>query len=417
MISSARYIATLLLTAVVIFYSPYARACPGCGCVTGSHAAVQGHIQAEHEVTRAFIDAAFTEHRRWHLLDVWEGTLLPGLRSMTNQMTATAMQQTVVIGTEIDARQQLRTQRLFQEKRAEAHKDYQPSTGLCSIGTNTKSLAAADRNADFTTFVLSQRSQDRQMGNKNAAAAFGNFSDRTARINQFKAYYCNTKDNVDGLARLCGESGPDDLLNFDVNYARTVAGKGTLDIDFITPESSTDSDAVFALANNLYANDVLFRFPEKALRKDDHNRQRILDMRNLIAKESVAEHAFNAQIGMKAEGTENAAQTAAYMKAILAQIGIENEEDIKSILGDRPSYDAQMKLLTQTLYQRPEFYTDLYDKPVNVERKKVALQAIGLMQDFDTWDSYLRTEAILSVLLEMELLNLQRSIQQQIDKL
>ena len=62
-----------------------------------------------------------------------------------------------------------------------------------------------------------------------------------------------------------------------------------------------------------------------------------------------------------------------------------------------------MDMLTKKLYQRPEFYTDLYDKPANVDRKLVSMQAIGLMQDFDTLKSYLRQEMILAVMVELEI--------------
>jgi hypothetical protein len=78
-----------------------------------------------------------------------------------------------------------------------------------------------------------------------------------------------------------------------------------------------------------------------------------------------------------------------------------------------PSYYAQMEVLTKKIYQNPDFYTNLYDKPANVERKEVAMQAIGLMQKFDLFKSYLRTEASLSVLLETSIQDLQDKVQDQ----
>ena len=44
-----------------------------------------------------------------------------------------------------------------------------------------------------------------------------------------------------------------------------------------------------------------------------------------------------------------------------------------------------------------------------MDRQKAAMEAIGLMQDFDTWQSYLRTEASLAVLLELEIEKLKES--------
>jgi hypothetical protein len=47
--------------------------------------------------------------------------------AMTEQLSAVAMQQMEIIGTFLDAKQQLETQRLFQEMAAQAQKDYTPS--------------------------------------------------------------------------------------------------------------------------------------------------------------------------------------------------------------------------------------------------------------------------------------------------
>ena len=69
-----------------------------------------------------------------------------------------------------------------------------------------------------------------------------------------------------------------------------------------------------------------------------------------------------------------------------------------------------MEVLTKKLYQNPSFYTELYDKPANVERKRVALQAIDLMQKRDIYQSLLRSESILSLMLETDVMAEQDSI-------
>jgi len=87
------------------------------------------------------------------------------------------------------------------------------------------------------------------------------------------------------------------------------------------------------------------------------------------------------------------------------------------MIDDNPSYYAQMEILTKKLYQNPNFYTNLYDTPANVERKTVALQAIKLMQKFDMLKSHLRGEANVSILLEMAVEQLQREVEDQIQAL
>ena len=73
------------------------------------------------------------------------------------------------------------------------------------------------------------------------------------------------------------------------------------------------------------------------------------------------------------------------------------------MLGQNPSYYAQMDVLTKKIYQNPNFYTSLYDKPTNVRRIGVSMDAISLMQMRDQYESALRKEMLLSLMLEQEL--------------
>ncbi len=110
----------------------------------------------------------------------------------------------------------------------------------------------------------------------------------------------------------------------------------------------------------------------------------------------------------------------AYMKAMLREFGIVAidmnndgdttdaedltvEEQIDEILGERPSYYAQMEVLTKKIYQHPNFYTNLYDKPANVARIGASIDAITLMNQRDRFDSIIRREMLTSLLIEEEL--------------
>jgi hypothetical protein len=76
-----------------------------------------------------------------------------------------------------------------------------------------------------------------------------------------------------------------------------------------------------------------------------------------------------------------------------------------------------MEILTKKLYQNPTFYTELYDKPANVARKNASMQAIELMQRRDMVRSLLRSEAVLSVMLETALMEKQDKIANEIPTL
>lgn len=362
-------------------------------------------VDSELELTQLWmVDTWFLEH--------W----LPMLMMMTEQLNVAMEMQTNMIGQFLDAKHQLETQRLFQELQAQAHKDYHPSEGMCTIGTNVRSLASSERYADLSTTAIANHTMQRQLlsGQKSTKESSG--SDSQSRLDQFRTTYCNVADNNNGLEYLCQGDDPE-RQNKDVDFTRTMETVLTLDMDFtaegadLTPEEQD----VFALASNLYASKPLPYMKDTWMSNEATNRNEgdslYLDVRSIAAKRSVAMNSFATIAGMKTSG---APEVQPFLFAVVQDLGLPDEE-IVELLGERPSYFAQMEVLTKKLYQNPNFYTNLYDKPVNVTRKAAALQAIGLMQDRDIYKSLIRSEALLSVLLEMKLIKEQERLNSEID--
>ena len=77
-----------------------------------------------------------------------EDTWIDGMKRMSRQLSANVMQQAFAIGTFIDARQQIRTQRDINRLTAQAHKRYSPSPQMCVFGSNVKGLADAESSGD-----------------------------------------------------------------------------------------------------------------------------------------------------------------------------------------------------------------------------------------------------------------------------
>jgi len=408
----------------------------------------------------------FIAHRVWWVSIFWEDNLLPALMLMAEQLTTVAVKQTEIVGGFIDAKHQMETQQTLQKITARAHKDYHPSTGMCEFGSSIKSLAASERLGEANTIVLSQRSMDRGLGNANTAAAGGKSTDSESRLKQFREIYCNYKDNNSALDYMCehdqdentanstprnanipdGIGGHHQLrLNKDIDYGRTIDFPWTLDVNLVdgadTP--TAEEEDIFAMAANLYGRDVFARPQgEDLLQGNDPQsltpmQQAYMDARAVLAKRSVAENSYNALVGMKASGTAGSRD---FLEALLLELGVEDDStdvrlhqgnasaatppayntndvsQLDALLGENPSYHAQMEVLTKKIFQNPDFYTNLYDKPANVERKGVAIQAIGLMQKFDLLKSNLRNEASQSVLLELAVIELQGEIEEELQK-
>lgn len=410
---SLRLFGTVFLLAMaMVVPANVAYACCSCVGIAGG-ASTQQTFQFTIPTINDFTTDEFVALRRFYIGAFWEDNILPALMLMAEQFTTVAMQQVQIVGSFFDAEMQMEAQRSIQKAQARANKEFHPSAGMCEFGSSTKSLAASERLAEFTAIALSQRSLDRQTGNANTVGVAGELSDKSARMNHFKTTYCNPQDFNNGLGALCGEGAEEkERTNKDVNFVHTVYSPWTLDVDFTDGEVGPDEEDLFALSANLYAHSLFQRpsapsFKGQAKDKITPMQRHYLNARALIAKRSVAEGSFNAIAAQKAMGTEASAE---FMRAIIEDFAAE-DEDLTKLVGEKPSYYAQMEVLTKTMYQNPDFFTNLYDKPANVERKKVAMQAIGLMQKFDMYKSHLRNEALMAVLLEMAILEVQDGIE------
>lgn len=400
------------LLALALAAPPAAAQCGGScnnGCVTANHNATRSYVEAQHDLTRQHIMQEMRAHQRWWFTTFFDEYIIPAQMMMAEQLTAVGMQQMEILGTLWDAKHQLESQMIFQDLSARAHKDYHSAHGMCTIATAARSLAAGDSRAAATTHIMGQRSLQRQLGSVNTLAAAAPALEKRARVTQFINRYCDPHDSNGGQVALCRTGAPTATMNLDVDYNRLVETPLTLNLDLTDGGNSQDEAALFALSANLFSHDVFPRMTQNEaaiLENQDH----YMNLRAIVAKRNVAENSLYNIIGMKARGSAQAEQSAGYVGVVLQQLGVP-EDEIFTMLGNRPSYFALMDVLAQKLYQRPEFYTDLYDKPANIARKDVAMRAIDLMVDRDLYKSDLRTEAMLAVLLEIELGKHQRALQ------
>lgn len=377
--------------------------------------------------TLGHITDEFGKHRDWMVGIFFRETeagnkpgLLRAMQLMSNQLATVGMQQVQIIGTFFDAKHQMETQRLFQTLTARAHKDYHPSASLCEVGTMTRSLGASSRNTDLTSAGLSRRILDRQLLSINNIASGAEETDQQVRLANFIKKYCDKNDNAKNLDLLCKLGTPKNKdFNKDINFTTTIDSALTLDLDFSQKGAATTEDefALFALGSNLYSHKL---FPFVSANKfvtggkpNEGAYKHYQDARALIAKRSVATNSLSAITALKTKGDT---ESQPFIYALLQQMGPEQGSDmldateIKEYIGEAPSYYAQMEVLTKKLYQNPKFYSDLYDKPANVMRKDVALQAVDLMQKRDLYRSHLRSEMILAVMLEAALIEEQDRI-------
>ncbi|MCI5060386.1 MAG: hypothetical protein MRY79_04860 [Alphaproteobacteria bacterium] len=346
---------------------------------------------------------------------------------MTNHMSTTMMQQAEIIGTFFDAKHQLETQRLMQQKYAQAHKDYHPSVQMCEFGTFARDLANTEARTKATQAALSRSMLDRQLvSGDGVQTAEASLSDKRTRLGGFIDKFCNKLDNAKQNDLLCQKGSPDkDQINRDIDYTATIDLPMTLKLNMVKDGSGSgnkddqkDKENVFALLDNIFMNDpwplITSSHTEKFRFSGPYQ-----DLRSLTAMRSVAQNSFAHIIGIKSQGpdpqNDDVDPAAPFMKALMRDLGMEDTV-IEELLGKNPSYYAQMEMLTKKIYQHPEFIANLYDKPANVKRIRATLTAIKLMQDRDIHQAMQRREMLMSMLLELQLRNKQPDLNNQIEK-
>lgn len=345
---------------------------------------------------------------------------------MANQLSAVMMQQMQIIGSFFDAKEQLEAQRDFQQLVAQAHKDYHPSEQMCQIGSYVRSISQTQQAGNLSKMALNKAMTNYFSQTENSLTAEGADADIRSRFQKFRSTYCDPNELGGSLWELCrsrtynpasttSSGTPDerDRFNKDINYFMTLDRPLTLMTDFRDETATPDEEDVIALAKNLYW-PVAHNYPNNEVFAAgfNSNYHLYLATRNIMSKYSVAQNSFAAIVGMKSSMPDNLGDLSgpAHMKAFMRDFFELSDEDINGMMGEASSYYAQMEFLTKKLYQHPTFYTSLYDKPANVDRINVSLEAFQLMQGRDQFESMLRQEMLISLLVEQEIMKEVRDV-------
>ena len=406
--------------------------CRNYGCECGWVRCVCASIEEAHETsTRPHKTEELHQQQRWMYQDLFGGYILPGLMAVTEDMTAAALHQATIIGSLFDADMQQETNRLLQEMQAQAHKDYQVSEQLCGIASSTQSLGATDRKTDLTRIILSDSSLARHLGriNNNAAQSnvdIGMFFQETdgtrhvsGRLAQFRARFCHPPDMSGHIAAICAATDAE-YESMDINVSELLLDP-TLELNLLDEDMTPDEERIFAMSRLLFGHNVSPRmtisgfeglenidFSSDAVTAETLRPvQAYMDFRSLNAMRSVAENSFNTLLALKSEGTGG---SAGFLTAILSEMGIDGDA-LGAYSSGNPSYYTQMGILTKKVFQNPQFYINLYDKPANIERHHLALRAIGLMQERDMFETQMRSEMLASILLELSLIEEQEEVE------
>jgi hypothetical protein len=291
-----------------------------------------------------------------------------------------------------------------------------PSNQICRFGTLSTSLAQSDDKARVVQLGLAKQMMQRELMTKDMGSAnekgsgnkLGRTSDKITRFELYKKSFCDPKDSNATLGEGWCTASTDDRRNKDIEITRSLYSPLTLKLNFSPSEvgnMTPDEQNIFALANNLFAHDLPVNMEKADFEKmtsdsgdEAQNKiEQLMAYRSLTAKRNIAQNSFAALASMKAEGSNG---STTHLKAMIAELGLDGAAQ-DALLGQKPSYNAQMEILTRKLYQSPSFYANLMESNPNIARQQTAMEGIGLMQDRDIYESLRRSEMVLSTLLEM----------------
>lgn len=357
-----------------------------------------------------------------------QSTWIKGFKDMTAQLYAASAYMYGTIGGFIDGANANQYQLVMKQLEAEAISAYTPGENLCRLGTLTRALAGSEERAFTTAAALRTMMLNRETHNNSRTRPYAD-ADNMARLHNLATLYCNPGDN-DRAPAVCNcdlkngtcdaNKGPlDQRSNRDLDLVRLFDQRLTMKINFIDDKLTPDEQDTLGLLDHLSA----FRplppvSPEQMQLTTSPTVAKIfMEGRSLAASRGVIRSSLATQFGRRAEGTES---SMTFMLNALEELGMTKEEAKRYLRAEGlglnrggsdaneivyPSYEAQMEVLTKKLYQNPNFYVNLIDKPANVERIRASLLAIASMQRRDMKETLDRRELLLSQLLEFDLRN------------
>ncbi len=336
----------------------------------------------------------------------WHAGVAPLAKRATRELVTNGWSLVASFGAMLDGKlinDRILDMQVLSAKSAQRH---MPSKAMCKFASLSKSMAQADQRAKMVHDVLGEFSLRRVLGQAETIGATET-KDIAGRLRATLENHCGPNEFGGEVTAICpigpGSPTTTPYTAKDINFTNAIDVPDTINIGLdsaiIGINTEDETANVMAMKTMLYNHQAAPRIGKKDLQNNYSGQQsRYLDWRGTVAKRTVAENSFDAIIGMKA--ASGVAVKEEY-KLQLESLGMSAAES-EAIAKTAPSYWAQMEHLTKKLYQNTNFFVNLYDGPDNVLRQSASMDAISLMQMRDYYNSLIRSEMALSILLDTE---------------
>ena len=329
--------------------------------------------------------------------DNWTAALM----KMTEQISAGQTKQIETQASFTDSHNLNDVEIAANQQVADTVEEMRPSKGLCERQTAAAGLVSSDIKMKAASENMSREKLSSSLNLPGTVGAPGPGVRQERRLRQVQTVY-QSGDTMNGAVGEALGVTPADSTRLNADLFPGFYTKATYpNVDFSDAETTDEETDLLAFQDNICQTTNLPN-PPPVLLRDPQQQDVLRDINDMAAVQGLACYGVQSQAALYQEGSGESAE---YIRAILAQSGVEDEEEIESIMGpnDKPSFMAQMKVLTHYMNNGAGQAAENVSHPADLQRKVVLQDAANLMLKYETYKALKQTAANLVMINELDL--------------
>lgn len=352
----------------------------------------QADLSIYHRMTRRtinrHIDKAFDSLRKNYILGEFVDEIVrPDIQKKTQQTNLSDQREVETTAAIEDAAQANEKALDAGEDQVEIARRNVTSPLIGTIATFVRGLGESSVKLQQSKLGSGDLNMEKILAKSGTLGAKGAGTLEEWRTKQMLEVYVDDKQQA-GLLK--GQAKGKARADRDVDIARTLLGRKTLNVDFSDSTLTDDEADLLALKENLMPSSTLSLSTMRDLTSPDAMNKDIPELLTSAARKSIIESSLNTIIGQRAEGSDVSKDQ---LKALLVdQLGYPEDSDLVKEMTGKTSYEGHMEALTRFAFQNPAVYVDLIGQPEMIQRAIVTQNAIRNMQQYDIYASSERSE-------------------------
>ncbi|MES2728917.1 MAG: hypothetical protein V4621_02310 [Pseudomonadota bacterium] len=337
-------------------------------------------------VIKEYVRDFFTDTKDFYLSDFVTEFVEPALKKKTQQVVSSDQQENNAEGAIADATQANEQATEIGIAQAETALDYAPHPLIGQMATYSRGLALASERMRQSRLVRGDAGTADLLAASGTLTAKGGGAVEDWRLKNLKDLYIDPDQQGGYLRKLVHG---DERVNRDLDVARSLVGRNTLDLNFEDTTLSEDEQDFLALKENLASSAAMENSRMRDLATTDAALTDLPELLSLTARRSLIDRTINTIAGMRARGSDVSAPE---MQALLRQLGYADDSPEMQDITGQASYEAHMDILTRRVFQNPNMYVNLIANPTALRRILVSQNAVRNMQQYDMYATTTRAE-------------------------